>query len=143
MKTHPSNLRQILALISRTCVLLLALAITAITFFFAGCASPSAPSARSPGRYESGFHPQADAAPAKSRPGLGTGWGEERDSQTRRTDFVRADGNRPAAVDRIYYDDREGIEAMLAHEGGSDRRAKGLARMAEGLISVGIKTGSG
>jgi hypothetical protein len=56
---------------------------------------------------------------------------------------VRADGNRPAAVDRLYYNDREGIQAMLAHEGGAERRANGLVRMADGLASAGLKDGSG
>ena len=82
-------------------------------------------------------------ARAESQSGLGTGFGEERDSQVGRTDFVRADGNRPTAVDRIYYNDREGIQAMLGHEGGSDRHAGGRVPMADGLVSVGLKDGGG
>jgi hypothetical protein len=78
-----------------------------------------------------------------SRPGLGTGFGEERDSSVSRTSFVRANGNRPAALDRVYYNDRAGIEAMLAHEGGSDRRTGGLMTAAGGLVSVGLRNDSG
>jgi hypothetical protein len=85
----------------------------------------------------------ADTRSAESRPGLGTGFGEERDSYVNRTGFVRSNGNQPAAVDRLYYNDRAGIDAMLAHEGGPDRRASGLVRMADGFVSAGLKDGSG
>jgi hypothetical protein len=80
---------------------------------------------------------------AESRPGLGTGWGEERDSPVSRTGFVRADGDHPTAVDRIYYNDREGIDAMLAHEGERGRSAGGMASMAGGLVAVGLRDDSG
>lgn len=77
------------------------------------------------------------------RPGLGTGWGEERDSWVRSTSFVRRNGDTPVAVAKIFYNDRQGVEAMLDYEGGEDGRASGLKRMATGLISVGLRDGSG
>jgi hypothetical protein len=80
---------------------------------------------------------------SESRPGLGTGFGEERDSSVSRTSFVRNNGNRPAATDRIYYNDRAGIDAMLAHEDGSERRAGGILTAASGLVSLGLRSDSG
>jgi hypothetical protein len=114
--------------------------------FLAGCAQQSAaPAHKARAGYAS---PGSEAAERYTsddtrRSGLGTGWGEERDSHISRTGFVRADGNRPAAVDRLYYNDRAGIEAMLGHEGGAERRANGLVRMADGLVSAGLQDGSG
>lgn len=143
--------------------LLAALAATIAVLVFAGCAqksqdspfrtsagsrapSTSAPLERdqgndTPGSRRRGF--VGDDTRRRERSGLGTGFGEERDSYVSRTGFVRANGNRPSAVDRLYYNDREGIKDMLSHEGGADRRANGLTRMANGLVSAGLKDGSG
>lgn len=125
------------------------IAVSAVFLAFAGCAQRSA---ESPYRHTAGYRAPAtpesrqsvgDTARREARSGLGTGFGEERDSHVSRTGFVRSNGNQPAAVDRIFYNDREGIEAMLAHEGGTERRANGLVRMAGGLVSAGLKDGSG
>jgi hypothetical protein len=47
----------------------------------------------------------------ESRPGLGTEFGEQRDSPVREVAFVRANTSRPAAVLGIRYDDRAGLIA--------------------------------
>jgi len=81
------------------------------TLFAGGCVT--APVSRQTGSnaFTGGVSTTADSArapePARTeRPGLGTGWGERRDSETVRTSFVRADGDRPAATDRVFYNDR-------------------------------------
>src|SRR5688572_3274123 len=55
---------------------------------------------------------QRVAGGPSGRPGLGTSWGETRDSPVRRTVFHRDDPERPAAVVVLYYDDREGVRAV-------------------------------
>jgi hypothetical protein len=79
----------------------------------AGRAAPSAAEA-----------PLADAAPAgsakseaapyarRSRPGLGTEYGEAVSSPIYEVEFVRANAGRPAAVLGMRYNDREGLIAM-------------------------------
>lgn len=46
------------------------------------------------------------------RGGLGTAWGETRESRVRGVDFERDDGDRPFAVSRLYYDDPDGVRAL-------------------------------
>lgn len=60
--------------------------------------APSAPTARRD-------------APSKKRPGLGTEFGEERDSAVQRVSFERA-STRPGAVVTLRYDDRRGLLAL-------------------------------
>jgi hypothetical protein len=54
------------------------------------------------------------ASPPNERPGLGTKWGETRRSNSGTTTFVRATPNDPLAIAEIFYNDREGIEAMAS-----------------------------
>jgi hypothetical protein len=51
-----------------------------------------------------------DAAPAERRPGLGTTFGEERDSRVREVAFLR-ESSRPSVVLTLRYDDRPGLLA--------------------------------
>lgn len=51
---------------------------------------------------------------AESRPGLGTRWGETRDSHAAFAPFVRARPRRPFLLARVFYNDRAGISAMAA-----------------------------
>lgn len=56
-----------------------------------------------------------EAAPVekrRSRPGLGTSWGETRVSRVSTAPFFRADPDGPLAVARMFYNDREGVRAM-------------------------------
>jgi hypothetical protein len=77
------------------------------------------------------------------RPGLATGWGEQRESWVAPTFFARAWGDRPSAVDKLFYNDREGVDAMLAYLGGEPRSVPGLQRAAGGLVRMGVRNGSG
>ena len=72
------------------------------------------------------------------RPGLGTKWGETRQSRARITDFQRADPDHPLATAIIYYNDAAGVRAM-AGAIAWQRRWPMLAAPAESLISIGLK----
>jgi len=52
--------------------------------------------------------------PPRDRPGLGTEWGETRESHIREVGFVRGEPDRPFAVAQLFYNDRQGIEALAA-----------------------------
>lgn len=75
----------------------------------------------------------------RSRPGLGTAWGEEVESSIRYTNFRRAEG-RPAGIEMIYYNDKEGVAAMA---GGNHHAGAGMQLAAGGLVSWGVETGWG
>lgn len=79
-----------------------------------------------------------DRAP-ESRPGLATGWGEEKKSEITYGSFVRASG-KPAGTDVIYYNDPEGIKAMIQ---GYSERVEPLQTAAGGLVEWGVKGGMG
>ena len=75
-------------------------------------------------------------APA-DRPGLGTKWGETRQSQVGTTGFERA-GSAPIALATIYYNDEAGIRAM-AGAVAWQRGWSVLPSPTENLISIGLK----
>jgi len=81
--------------------------------------------------------------PPEERPGLATGWGEDRDSRVALTEFCRANGNTPAATGLLYYNDREGTQAMLAQLGGEPRSVSGLQSLPAGYVAVGLQDGNG
>jgi hypothetical protein len=58
---------------------------------------------------------------ARERPGLGTEWGETRESHVHGTSFLRADPSNPFAVVSLNYNDRGGVEALASYHGGSAR----------------------
>jgi hypothetical protein len=70
----------------------------------------------------------------KERPGLATGWGEEKTSVMSDTGFTRA-SKKPAGVDVIYYNDSEGLKAMAP---GKDKIAA-LRTVAGNMVEWGIK----
>lgn len=72
------------------------------------------------------------------RPGLATGWGDERKSEMSYTDFVRA-SSKPAGTDAIFYNDAEGIKAMA----GNRERVGAMQTAAGSLVEWGIKGGIG
>ena len=80
--------------------------------------------------------------PAQERPGLGTAWGEQRESWAEPAPFARASGERPAGRDRLYYNDREGVNAMLDFLGGKSNRCDGLQPSAGGLVRMGLRIGN-
>lgn len=136
-------------------VLLLASALAAL--WLSGCAShdgayhgapaePSAP-ATSPERFlgagPDAAKARAEEAPrqkaAEERPGLATGFGESTRSEWNRQSFVRATPSKPAGTGVIYYNNREGIEAMT----GRKEKVAGMQAAAGSMIEWGIKGGFG
>ncbi len=88
---------------------------------------------------ESGATPRnAPVPPAESRPGLATGYGDEIRNPLRRRSFARATA-KPAGTDRIYYNDRSGIEAMTSYK----YKTEGTRQAAGGMVEWGIKSGLG
>ena len=81
--------------------------------------------------------------PALERPGLGTSWGEQRESWVEPAPFARASAELPAEQARIYYNDPEGANAMLAFLGGEPRPCGGLQQAADGALRIGLRNGNG
>lgn len=84
----------------------------------------------------------AFARPPKDRPGLGTRWGETRQSPVAVAAFQRAHASRPFAVAAIYYDDAAGIPAMASNT-PLQRTWPVLPGAAGRLLSVGLRDESG
>ena len=79
----------------------------------------------------------------QERPGLGTSWGEQRESWVEPAPFARTSAEHPSGQARIYYNDREGANAMLAFLGGPARPCDGWQPSAGGLLRLGLRTGNG
>src|SRR6476469_4387877 len=92
---------------------------------FTGCASR--PERARPAATAPGAQALRVLEPAE-RPGLGTGWGEQRESWVEPAYFARAWEDRPSGTDKLYYNDREGVEAMTDYLGGEPRSVSGLQR---------------
>jgi len=101
---------------------------------FSSCAT--APNFAPIGRADS--KPSAEAAAPSERPGLATGWGDERTSTTEARSFVRA-SSKPVGTDAIFYNNPEGIKAMSRRP----EAAKPLQTAAGGLVEWGIRGRSG
>jgi hypothetical protein len=54
---------------------------------------------------------------AENRPGLGTEWGESRESHIHEVSFFRS-GSEPFAFSQLFYNDRHGVEAQAAFHPG-------------------------
>lgn len=76
------------------------------------------------------------------RPGLGTSWGEYRDSRVGSTSFARNNNGSPNGIGKLFYNDRAGVEAMAATFGGGSRVSPPMP-IPGGLISIWLKDGSG
>ena len=76
--------------------------------------TPSPPPAGSPAMTT------AESAPPEpqSRPGLGTEWGEARESHVHDVSFTRVHPDEPFALAQLFYNDRPGIEAQAAFHPG-------------------------
>lgn len=94
--------------------------------------SPPGPSA---GRADSKPRPQKAA---EERPGLATGFGESTRSPWNRQSFVRA-SSKPAGTGVIYYNNREGIDAMTGYK----YKVPVMQTAAGDVIEWGIKGGFG
>jgi hypothetical protein len=73
----------------------------------------------------------------KSRPGLGTVWGETRLSRIHKTSFHRADPDSPFAVARLFYNDRQGVKAMMHHGSLNDHGDSGFSALG-GAVTVNL-----
>jgi hypothetical protein len=82
-----------------------------------------------------------DPTPEKHRPGLGTEWGETRDSRVSSAPFERQDWSNPLSVTSFFYNDEPGVRAMLG-SGYWDRRTDGISA-ARGAITVRVVDDSG
>ncbi len=75
---------------------------------------------------------------AEERPGLATGWGEEKKSELVQGSFVRA-SSKPAGTDVIYYNDSKGVDAMTGYK----ERVSPMQTAAGQLVEWGVKGGIG
>jgi hypothetical protein len=87
----------------------------------------------------------AGAAPSpmreQSRPGLGTEWGEERDSPIRDVAFERADRSRPLVTTELRYNDERGVNALASYVADHGHRAH-QSTVAGGAITLWLQDGS-
>ncbi len=93
---------------------------------------PASPSARSAGLESN--REKAMAPVPEQRPGLATGWGDEKKSAINYRDFSRA-SSKPYGTDSIFYNNSDGIDAMA----GNLRRVSAMQRAAGGIVEWGIK----
>lgn len=77
-----------------------------------------------------------------ARPGLGTEWGETRDSQITTVPFVRADAQNPLAMTSLFYNDEQGAQAMSG-QSGFRRTSSGMISVAGGALSIGLRDENG
>lgn len=80
-------------------------------------------------------------APEPERPGLGTEWGETRESRVSSAPFERQDWTRPLSTSSFFYNDEAGVRAMLG-SGYWDRRTDGISA-AKGAVTIRIVDESG
>lgn len=102
----------------------------------AGDASPMPFSRVSPQPQQDVERSQKSRRAAEERPGLATGFGESMKSEWNKQSFVRASSS-PAGTSTVYYNDREGFEAMT----GGTRRADAMRKVAGGRVEWGIRSG--
>lgn len=94
---------------------------------------PAAARAEADGAYQ--------PSPKDERPGLGTEWGETRDSRVSSAPFERQDLSTPISTSSFFYNDESGVRAMLG-AGFWDRRTDGVSA-ARGAITIRIVDDSG
>lgn len=87
-----------------------------------------------PGSSDRATTEDAFAVPKKDRPGLATTFGRSMKDPMPPTSFKRA-SDKPHGIDAIYYNDREGLNAM----GGRDVRVSGWQSAAGGVLEWGVK----
>jgi hypothetical protein len=75
------------------------------------------------------------------RPGLGTEWGETRDSPTSEVSFFRAEPEHPFAVSQVFYNDRDGVEALADYQGAP--RFYDVPAAPRGAITVSLRGAGG
>ncbi len=85
---------------------------------------------------------QKDAPSDDERPGLGTEFGESRESRISTTHFTRQDPSRPFDSLKLFYNDASGARAMARRAGIADF-GSALARTHQGAITVRLLDSSG
>lgn len=70
------------------------------------------------------------------RPGLATEWGEARTSHVTSAPFVRAEDTRPFALGKLYYNDRQGLDAM---SGSRRDLSRSTFPIGSGVLDVGLR----
>lgn len=70
------------------------------------------------------------------QPGLATQWGEARHSQVSSAPFRRADASQPFALGKLFYNDRRGLDAMLA---GRPTTSRSAFPVGSGFVEVGVR----
>ncbi|MEP2776532.1 MAG: hypothetical protein ABJQ29_10290 [Luteolibacter sp.] len=120
-------------------VILLLGAVLVSILFISSCAeqggyrnSPPHPSATAEGAARDSRKSRVE----EDRPGLATGWGDEKESKLRNVSFTRS-SSKPKGTDAIFYNDREGIEAMS----NRPQKVGAMQTAAGGLVEWGIKGG--
>ena len=98
-------------------------------------APPAAARAEASGAAADGAY-QPTPAPEKERPGLGTEWGETRESRVSSAPFERQDFSTPVSTASFFYNDEAGVRAMLG-SGYWDRRTDGIST-ARGAITIRV-----
>jgi len=104
----------------------------------------SAPSPAPPGAARADAKKQRSSEGAarpepKDRPGLGTEWGESRDSRITTVPFRRGDVTTPFATASLFYNDQQGAKAM-AGASGFRRFGAGQISAASGVVNIGLKS---
>lgn len=74
--------------------------------------APSSPAPAARAEAKAGRAYEAESQAADERPGLGTSWGETRESRVSSAPFQRRDGDQPFTVSSISYNDAAGVRAM-------------------------------
>ena len=82
---------------------------------------PPPPSVTAESSAPSGGHWSTPEPAPRDRPGLGTEWGESRESHIREVSFFRNDNESPFATAALFYNDRQGVEQLAAWHGGTPR----------------------
>jgi hypothetical protein len=96
-----------------------------------GSPAPAAPTSRSEASGAAADRAY-EPTPEKQRPGLGTEWGETRESRVSSAPFERQNWSTPLSVSSIQYNDEAGVRAMLG-AGYWDRRSDGISAARDSL----------
>lgn len=106
-------------------------------------AAPAAPPAAASRSHSAGAAEDRayEPAPEKQRPGLGTEWGETRESRVSSAPFERQNWSTPISVSSFQYNDESGVRAMLG-SGYWDRRTDGISA-ARDAITIRLVDESG
>ncbi len=102
-------------------------------------AAPPPPVAVMPDGYR-GAPAESQAPAPANRPGLGTEWGEERESRIEDVAFVRDNELQPIATTELRYDDERGVGRLATHM--AERGHRGHESIAAGgAITIWLKDG--